>query len=279
MLLSAHNISHGYHRFSLLGRTSHRDVLHDIHLDIGTGESVALLGQSGCGKSTLVRLLSGLEQPQSGVVTFQGVSTRKMHKHQQNQMRRHIQMVFQDSVSAVDPRQTVEQIISEPLRYLTNQSVAEQRQRVITLLNQVGLNEADRHKRPPQMSGGQLQRVCIARALAPEPQLVILDEALSNLDLVLQIQMMDMLQQIQQQSGISWLLVTHDLRVAKRFCQRVVVMDKGHIVESCAISKQMQFRHAAAIELQNAILPALPAAFMNQGKPTCKESRLPSMTI
>lgn len=263
ILLSAKNISHGYRRFSLLGRQPYRPVLADITMDIHAGESVALLGRSGCGKSTLVRMLSGLEIPHSGNVLFNGRTTRQMNLAEMNDMHRHIQMVFQDSISAVDPRNSIAEIITEPMRYLTSMSKSEQTTRVNELLNCVGLCEKDAQKRPTQMSGGQLQRVCIARALASRPKLVILDEALSNQDLVLQIKMMEMLKAIQQQTGTAWLLVTHDLRIAKQFCQRVLVMDEGQIVEKCNISDQMQFQHPASLQLQHAILPALPAALMN----------------
>lgn len=271
ILLSTKKVTHGYQRLSFFKRQPNRHVLKDIDLEIHTGESVAILGRSGCGKSTLVRLLTGLEIPQSGDVLFQGHTTRQMSRHQLNTMHQHVQMVFQDPISAVDPRQTIQKIISEPLRYLSNMTPNEQRNRVNELLELIGLNHQYLKKYPSQVSGGQLQRVCIARALASHPKLIILDESLSNLDLVLQIQMMKQLKTVQQQTNITWLLVTHDLRIARQFCQRVFVMDEGRIVETCHLDNPSQFQHPASLQLQRAILPALPESLM-KGERQCKES-------
>ncbi|WP_068713436.1 nickel import ATP-binding protein NikE [Vibrio tritonius] len=258
ILLTTYHLSHGYKRFSLFHRQTYREVLKDITLNIHSGESVALIGQSGCGKSTFAKTLCGLEIPTVGEVVFRGRTTKQMNQRQRQEMRRHIQMVFQDSVSAVNPRKTIRDIISEPLRHLADMNKEQQDARISELLLSLDLKPSDMNKRPSQMSGGQLQRVCIARALALQPELVILDEALSNLDLVLQIQLIELLKKIQQKTGTAWLLVTHDLRIAQRFCERILVMDNGEIVEECKPGTTTVFEHPASIRLKEAILPPLP---------------------
>lgn len=267
-LLTASAVSHAYSRHSLFRKQTQHPVLNAIDLSIKVGESVALVGRSGCGKSTLARMLYGLEMPQQGHVLFQNCSTKQMDREQQREMNRQIQMVFQDSLSAVDPRKNVEAIISEPLRYLTDLNKEQQSERIIELLNRVELGEKYRFKKPSQISGGQLQRVCIARALAVHPKLVILDEALSSLDLLLQIQMLAMLKKIQGQTQTAWLLVTHDLRLAKQFCQRMLVMDDGAIVETCRINESPTFTHPATMQLQDAILSPLPKQLEGENNAT-----------
>lgn len=258
ILLTTYHLSHGYRRFSLLHRHTYREILKDITLNLHSGESVALIGQSGSGKSTFARTLCGLEVPAMGEVVFRGRTTKQMNQRQKHEMHRHIQMVFQDSVSAVNPRKTIRDIIAEPLRHLADMDKHQQEQRITELLLSLDLKPEDMDKRPAQMSGGQLQRVCIARALALQPELVILDEALSNLDLVLQIQLIDLLKEIQRKTGTAWLLVTHDLRIAQRFCDRIMVMDNGQIVEEYHTGDTPHFQHPASIRLKEAILPPLP---------------------
>jgi len=257
-LLSAQNVSHGYRSFSLLGPSRYHPVLEDVSMEIGRGETLALLGRSGCGKSTLARLLIGLETPMHGDIRFEGKPLNNLSHAERLALRCAVQMVFQDSISAVNPRKTVGEIVAEPLRHLTDMTVAQQSQRVVELLESVELSAEDAEKRPATMSGGQLQRVCIARALAPKPAIVILDEAVSNLDLLLQIQTLDLLRGLQEKSGLSFLFITHDLRLVERFCSRVMVMDGGRIVEEAAVHGQVRLEHPASKQLQDAILPAWP---------------------
>ncbi|MGU3493063.1 nickel import ATP-binding protein NikE [Xanthobacteraceae bacterium A53D] len=257
-LLSARNVSRSYGRMSLLGRTKPHRVLDDVSLDIAPGETVALLGRSGCGKSTLARLLVGLDRPDSGQVLFEGQDLHGLSQAARMELRRTVQMVFQDSVGAVDPRGTIGSVIAEPLRNLCGLSAAEIRPRVAELLSIVGLPPETAHRHPHQMSGGQLQRVCIARALAPEPRLIILDEAVSNLDLHLQIQMLELFAELRRARHVSYLFVTHDLRLVERFCSRVLVMDAGRIVEDAPVRPNHAFASSAGKELQAAVLPAMP---------------------
>ncbi|WP_039057803.1 nickel import ATP-binding protein NikE [Enterobacter sp. Bisph1] len=251
-LLEVCGVSHAYHQ---------RPVLENISLQIKSGETVALLGRSGCGKSTLARLLVGLESPAEGDVRWRGTPLHTLNARARQAFRRDIQMVFQDPVSAVNPRKTVGEIVREPLRHLLTLPKAEQQARVAHLLEEVELDPSLVDKRPPQLSGGQLQRVCLARALAVEPTLLILDEAVSSLDVLLQAGVIRLLQRLQQRSGVACLFITHDLRLVERFCQRVMVMESGALVETLDVTSPLRFHSPAGQALQQAVLPAFPLSF------------------
>ncbi|MCE8040189.1 nickel import ATP-binding protein NikE [Halomonas sp. MCCC 1A11062] len=257
-LLAARGVHHGYRRFSLVGAGRVTPVLESVDLDIAPGETLALLGRSGCGKSTLSRLLVGLETPTSGEVRFEGRPLQNLAKTQWQALRRSVQMVFQDPLGAVNPRARVAEIIGEPLEHLCELKGTARRDRVVELLEAVGLDAGDADKYPQQMSGGQLQRVCIARALAPRPKLIILDEAVSNLDLHLQIRMLSLFEQLQREHEVAYLFITHDLRLVERFCSRVVVMEAGRIVENTPVTRPLRLTTHEGRALQDAVLPALP---------------------
>ncbi|WJD75858.1 nickel import ATP-binding protein NikE [Klebsiella michiganensis] len=248
-LLSVFAITHQY---------TDSTVLKEVSLALKSGETVALLGRSGCGKSTLARLLVGLESPTQGSVFWRGEPLSRLNRTKQKAFRRDIQMVFQDAISAVNPRKTVREILREPMRHLLSLTKAEQLARASDMLRAVDLDVSVLDKRPPQLSGGQLQRVCLARALSVEPQLLILDEAVSNLDLVLQAGVIGLLKKLQRQFGTACLFITHDLRLVERFCQRVMVMDEGQIVETQVVGDKLTFSSHAGRVLQNAVLPAFP---------------------
>ena len=248
-LLSVSTITHQY---------TDSTVLKEVSLALKSGETVALLGRSGCGKSTLARLLVGLESPTQGSVCWRGEPLCRLNRAKQKAFRRDIQMVFQDAISAVNPRKTVREILREPMRHLLSLTKAEQLARASDMLRAVDLDDSVLDKRPPQLSGGQLQRVCLARALAVEPKLLILDEAVSNLDLVIQAGVIRLLKNLQKQFGTACLFITHDLRLVERFCQRVMVMDEGQIVETQAVGDALTFSSDAGRVLQNAVLPAFP---------------------
>ena len=252
-LLNVCGLSHHYAHGGFSGKHQHQAVLNNVSLTLKSGETVALLGRSGCGKSTLARLLVGLESPSQGNISWRGEPLAKLNRAQRKAFRRDIQMVFQDSISAVNPRKTVREILREPMRHLLSLKKSEQLARASEMLKAVDLDDSVLDKRPPQLSGGQLQRVCLARALAVEPKLLILDEAVSNLDLVLQAGVIRLLKKLQQQFGI-----THDLRLVERFCQRVMVMDNGQIVETQVVGEKLTFSSDAGRVLQNAVLPAFP---------------------
>ncbi|MDE5205104.1 nickel import ATP-binding protein NikE [Citrobacter amalonaticus] len=257
-LLSVSSLSHQYAHSGVSGKHQHQQVLKTVSLTLKSGETVALLGRSGCGKSTLARLLVGLESPSQGSISWRGEPLAKLNRAKQKAFRRDIQMVFQDSISAVNPRKTVCEILREPMRHLLSLSKAEQMTRVREMLHAVDLDDSLLDKRPPQLSGGQLQRVCLARALVVEPKLLILDEAVSNLDLVLQAGVIRLLKKLQQQFGTACLFITHDLRLVERFCHRVMVMEEGQIVETQEVGEALTFSSEAGRVLQQAVLPAFP---------------------
>lgn len=258
VILAARAVSKSYSTFSLVGQSAPKTVLRDVSLDIEAGESIALLGRSGSGKSTLGRLLLGFERPDGGSVSFDGESVSKLSGERYKHYRRSVQVVFQDSLGAVNPRHTVGRIIAEPLRHLTELGEDQRNQKVRSLLMQVGLLPDDARKLPSQMSGGQLQRVCIARAIAPSPRLLVLDEAVSNLDLVLQMQMIALLKDLQATLKMAVLFITHDLRLVRLFCSRVIVLAEGRIQEDEPVVRGLELRSAEGRLLQGAILPARP---------------------
>lgn len=233
-------------------------VLNNISLTLQPGESVALLGRSGCGKSTLARLLVGLEQPEFGEIAWRGKRLTCLDRPSRKAFRRDIQLVFQDAISAVNPRKTVGEIIAEPMRHLLTVAKKDRPGRIEEMLHAVELDVDLIGKRPSQLSGGQLQRVCLARALIVKPALLILDEAVSSLDLVLQAGIIQLLKRLQQQFGTACLFITHDLRLVERFCQRVMVMDRGEIIETALVQSPFQLQTPEGRALQQAILPAFP---------------------
>lgn len=258
-LISVEHLSKSYQSHSLMGAGKPRCILDDISLTLNEGETVALLGRSGCGKSTLARQICGLEYPEKGDVFYRGMPVRKLDKKQLRQFRSEIQMVFQDPPGRLI-HVLPEQIIAEPLKLLTSLDETQRKARTAELLDMVELPLSVLGKLPSQISGGQLQRICIARALAPDPRLIILDEAVSNLDIHLQASLLTLLGQLQKTQGIAYLFVTHDLRLVSRFAARVVVMDEGKIAETSPQGCIEQLRHPASLALKNAVLPPFPSS-------------------
>ena len=200
-LLNVCGLSHHYAHGGFSGKHQHQAVLNNVSLTLKSGETVALLGRSGCGKSTLARLLVGLESPSQGNISWRGEPLAKLNRAQRKAFRRDIQMVFQDSISAVNPRKTVREILREPMRHLLS---------------------------------------------------------LKKSELVLQAGVIRLLKKLQQQFGTACLFITHDLRLVERFCQRVMVMDNGQIVETQVVGDKLTFSSDAGRVLQNAVLPAFP---------------------
>ncbi len=258
VLLSASHLDKTYRRQALIRSHAPRQVLFDINLEVRAGESLAILGRSGSGKSTLMRQLLGIETPSAGQVLFEGRDLATLDRSGWQHFRRSVQMVFQDSIGAVSPRQRIGRIIAEPLRHLSVLTAAEREHRVEQLLTAVGLKPSDALKRPGQMSGGQLQRVCIARALATQPRLLVLDEAVSNLDLTLQGQIIELIAHLRAESGMAVVFITHDLRLVRLLCERVIVLHHGRIVEEGPVDRQLRLSSAEGRLLQSAILPPRP---------------------
>jgi peptide/nickel transport system ATP-binding protein len=204
-----------------------------VSLQLRQGETVGVVGASGCGKSTLCRALMGLVPVRGGSVRLQGQDLRRLRGEPLRRARRRIQMVFQDPLACLNPVMSVAEAIADPLLIHGLATPAAARERARELLAAVGLNppEAFANRLPRQLSGGQQQRVAIARALVLEPQVLLCDESVSMLDAEIQAEVLELLRELQQRLGLGLIFVTHDLTVASGFCQRVVVLDGGQIVE------------------------------------------------
>lgn len=205
----------------------------DVSLEIYEGETLALVGESGCGKSTLGRVILNLITPTSGTVTFDGTDITALHGKTLRNMRAQMQLVFQDPFSSLDPRFTVGQIIAEPLQNM-GLSKQEQQKRVLELMDRVSLQPEHYNRYPHQFSGGQRQRIGIARALAPNPRLIVCDEPVSALDVSIQAQILNLLKKLQNQSNLTYLFISHDLAVVRYISDRVCVMFLGQICELCS---------------------------------------------
>lgn len=205
----------------------------DVSLEIYEGETLALVGESGCGKSTLGRVILNLITPTSGTVTFDGTDITALHGKMLRNMRAQMQLVFQDPFSSLDPRFTVGQIIAEPLQNM-GLSKQEQQKRVLELMDRVSLQPEHYSRYPHQFSGGQRQRIGIARALAPNPRLIVCDEPVSALDVSIQAQILNLLKKLQSQSNLTYLFISHDLAVVRYISDRVCVMFLGQICELCS---------------------------------------------
>ena len=205
----------------------------DVSLEIYEGETLALVGESGCGKSTLGRVILNLITPTSGTVTFDGTDITALHGKMLRNMRAQMQLVFQDPFSSLDPRFTVGQIIAEPLQNM-GLSKQDQQKRVLELMDRVSLQPEHYSRYPHQFSGGQRQRIGIARALAPNPRLIVCDEPVSALDVSIQAQILNLLKKLQNQSNLTYLFISHDLAVVRYISDRVCVMFLGQICELCS---------------------------------------------
>ena len=206
-------------------------ALNGVSLQVKAGQSLGVVGESGSGKSTLARLVMALEKPSSGTVSLLGRDLNAMASAELRRARRDFQMVFQDPYGSRDPRQTVARIVAEPLTALSRTGRAELRERVAAVLRQVGLRDADMDKYPHEFSGGQRQRIAIARALITQPRLIVADEPVSALDVSVQAQVLNLMEDLQQQFGLSYILISHDLAVVDYLCDEIAVMYLGRIVE------------------------------------------------
>lgn len=224
-LLDIQNLSAAFE----LGDTS-RQVISQVSLKVDQGETLALVGESGSGKSTtglaLLRLIGS-----QGEILLGGKPLHQFTRRQMLPFRSRMQVVFQDPFSALNPRFTVEQIIAEGLLVHGKLDASQREQRVIKVMEEVGLDAESRHRYPGEFSGGQRQRIAIARALVLEPEILILDEPTSSLDKSVQAQILAILSELQLRLGLSYLFISHDLRVVRTLCHQLIVLREGEVVE------------------------------------------------
>jgi oligopeptide/dipeptide ABC transporter ATP-binding protein len=202
-----------------------------VSFEVGQGETLSLVGESGCGKSTLARTAMRLIEPTSGTIRLEGQDVTRLSRREMQPYRRELQMIFQDPFSSLNPRMKAGDIVGEPLKVHGLSHGADARERVSALFEQVGLRPTQMQSFPHEFSGGQRQRISIARALALSPKLIIADEPVSALDVSIQAQVINLLMDLQQRRGLSYLLVAHDLAVVEHISHRVAVMYLGKIVE------------------------------------------------
>lgn len=244
-------------REKLLGPPPVVQALNGVSFTIEPGRSLGIVGESGSGKSTLARLVMALDRPTSGRVLLDGRDLHALPAEDLRRARRDFQMVFQDPYGSLDPRQTVERIVAEPLSAQGGATAAERRERAADVLASVGLRPNDLGKYPHEFSGGQRQRIAIARALITRPKLIVADEPVSALDVSVQAQVLNLMQDLQQQFGVTYMLISHDLAVVNHLCDDVAVLWQGRIVEQ---GPPARLFHAAEHPYTQALLDAVPKA-------------------
>lgn len=241
-MLTVEGVEKSYRKSGMFSRERTR-VLEDISFECRAGECLGIIGESGSGKSTLGRLLLGIEKPDRGSVKFEGKSIVERKSR-----RGSVSAVFQNYTSSLHPLYSVEQALLEPMK-LTDMKLKEMQNKVDLLLTQVGLDATYRKKYPHELSGGEAQRVCIARAVSTEPKWILLDEAVSSLDGSVQLQVLELLKSLQEIYGMSYIFITHDIQAAAYICDRLILIRNGRIDEIVPIEQLKDVQSAYARDL------------------------------
>lgn len=227
MLLSARGLCKSYRA----GRGTRVLAVDDVDMDIDRGETLAVVGESGSGKSTLGRLVLRLIEADAGTISLDGADVRALPRRELRLLRKDMQLIFQDPFNSLDPRYTILRSVMEPLQLHTELGGEECADRAIELIERVGMSSEHALRLPRELSGGQLQRIVIARALAVSPKLIVCDEPVAALDLSIRAQVLNLLADLQQQMSLSYLFITHDLSTTNHLAHRIMVMRKGRVVE------------------------------------------------
>ncbi|MCI9260090.1 MULTISPECIES: ABC transporter ATP-binding protein [Romboutsia] len=236
MFLQVKDINKSYRKY---GKIEKQQVLKDVNFIIKEGECVGLLGESGSRKSTLSRLILGLEKPDSGSILIEDLNVKKWIKENQGKM----SVVFQDYTSSSNPNFTVKEIILEPLKVLGKKEN----------LDKITEDLLDRY--PHELSGGQLQRVCIARSISTKPKFIVLDEAISSLDVSIQAQILELLKDLKDELNITYLFIAHDLQVVTYLCDRIIFLYRGEVVENIHSLNLAYVKNSYAKRLLNSVIP------------------------
>jgi oligopeptide transport system ATP-binding protein len=220
-------------------------ALDGVSCSVEEGTTLGVVGESGSGKSTLGEILGGLQKPTSGDVCYQGKNILGMSRSERRSFRREVQFIFQDPIASMNPSFTVGQVLDDPQRVLDPGSGKSQRQsRAREMLERVGLSDSLASRRPYELSGGQAQRVAIARALVAHPRMVICDECTSSLDVSVQAQILNLLRDLQEREGVSYLFISHDIGVVNYMADGMIVLEHGKLVESGAAQELVEHPHA-----------------------------------
>lgn len=254
-MLKLKNISYSYKSSKLL-KEEYFKALDNINLNIKNNQSLGILGISGSGKSTLAKIIAGIYKPSFGEIT---INDKKI-KIDKN-YRKYIQIVFQDSRASFNPDFNVYKALIEPLENLTNFSKEEIKTRAYECLELLELSSDILEKKCSMLSGGQLQRLSIARAISIKPKILILDEATSSLDVLIQAKILKTLKNLQK--DLTYIVITHDLRIIKLFCDELILLDNGKIIENCKVCNDLELKSEIGIKLNKSILNPYPKGYYN----------------